>query len=116
MDFGSVRAALGTGEHLAALGPFSVLTSLLVVDGFILARGFTRIGEARAEISRLEGFTLVREFPLGNSLLRTVLFDCSNGFACILRLGEGREMGTTVSGDNLKNCGLDPSVRGLRAS
>ena len=52
-------------------------------------------------MTRWEGFMPFREFPFGDSLLRTVLIDCSRAFARTLRLVEGRESRTTVSGGGL---------------
>ena len=64
-------------------------------------------------MTRWEGFMPFREFPFGNSLLRTVLKDCSQAFARTLRLVEGCESVTTVSGDGL--AGLVLPARGSQA-
>ena len=88
MEFCSVRATFGIGECLIALVPFSILTSFFdVAGGFTTARRFTRIREAGVEMTRLEGFTPVREFPFGGSLHRTVELNCSRGFMCTLWRG-----------------------------
>jgi hypothetical protein len=76
-----MRFMFGTGERLATLVPFSVLTSLLVVGRFSLARVFRHTGEEGAETTRVVGFMPNREFPFGNSLLRMVLMGCSRAFA-----------------------------------
>ena len=95
--FGSMGAALGTGECLTALVRLSKLTSSFLSGSILGARPVLRIVRTGAEMTRREGFMPLREFPFGNSLLRTALLDCSRAFACALRLGEGRESGTTVS-------------------
>src|SRR6266576_3517448 len=117
MDFGSVRAALGTGECFIALVPrFSMLTSFLVVAGGLkAAQRFTCTGEAGAETTRLEGFAPIREFPFRGSLSRTVLLGCSRALARSLERGKGCE---TVSVDAISKLdlrGLRPSVIRLRA-
>lgn len=84
----SVRATFGAGKCLIALVPFTTLTSFLdVAGGCTTARRFTRIREAGVEMTRLEGFTPVREFPFGGSLRRTVELNCSRGFTCTLWRG-----------------------------
>src|SRR6266576_3657645 len=117
VDFGSVRAALGTGECFIALVPrFSVLTSFLVVAGGLNAAcRFTHTREAGAETTRLEGFAPIRELPFRGSLLRTVLLGCSQALARSLERGKGREMVSVdaVSKPDLR--GMRPSVMSLRA-
>ena len=75
--FGSVEAALGTGECFTALVHLSKLTSSFPSGGFLVARPVVRIVGPGAEMTRWEGFMPFREFPFGSSLLRTVLKDCS---------------------------------------
>ena len=107
VDFGSVRAAFGPGECTAALVLFSALTAI-----FLACNRWRVIG---AEMTLLEGFMPVRALPLGNSLFRMVLIDCSTSwaFACTLRLGKGQKLGVTLSEDDLT--GLGPLAKGLWA-
>ena len=117
MYFGSVRAAFGAGECSAALICFFLLTSpiLSFLSGdFTGARIAVCIVEMGAELIRLESFMPFREFPFGNSLLRTVLKDCSRAFVRTLRLFEGHESGMIVSGDGL--AGLVLPTRGSRVA
>ena len=90
VDFGSVRAAFGSGEHLAVLIPFAELISTFLSGGFTMAQTFARFGGARAEVAWHGGFTLIRELPFGSSLFRTAVFDCSADFVHTGR-GESRE-------------------------
>ena len=75
--FGSMGAALGTGECLTALVRLSKLTSSFLSGGFPGAQPVVRIFGTGVEMTRWEGFMPFREFPFGNFLLRTVLIDCS---------------------------------------
>ena len=116
MEFRSVRATFGTGEHLAALIPLTKLTSFFVVaGGFTSARLFMRAGEEGAKTTRAVGFMPVREFPFGFSLRRTVLFDCSNSFARILWRGKSRETASTDAVSETDVRGLGLVIVGLRA-
>ena len=98
VDFSSVGAALGIGEFPTALVRFTELTSSTFATGGLgTARTLMCFGAAGAETTRVEGFTPIREFPFGGSLLRTVLVDCSTGFTRMLGRCGGDEMGVPVS-------------------
>ena len=84
--FGSVEAALGTGECLTALVRFSKLTSSFPSGGFPVARPVVCIVGTGAEMTRWEGFMPLREFPFGklstqNGLERLFLSLCAHAKA-----------------------------------
>ena len=103
------EAVLGAGKRLNTFVPLVGLASAFPIDDFSTSRRF----EKGAETVRPED--LIREFPFGSSLvLRTVCLDRSPALTCIPVLGEGREMGKTISGTGLTNMGARADV-GSRA-
>src|SRR6266576_6390650 len=116
VDFGSVRAALGTGKFPTALVRSMELTSsTFATGGLRTARTLMCFGAAGVETTRVEGFTPIREVPFRFSLLRTTLTECSQAFARTLERGKACEVASEDAFSEVSLGVLGPSIMDMRA-